>query len=51
MLGGAVRTNRHAMIDETTRAELQPMAIDVLFMSCDGLRSRTGSPRPTAKST
>jgi DeoR family fructose operon transcriptional repressor len=26
VLGGAVRTKRHAMVDETTRDELQPMA-------------------------
>ena len=37
VLGGAVRTNTLAMVDDTTRAELQHMAIDVLFISCDGL--------------
>ncbi len=46
VLGGAVRTNRHAMVDETTRAELQPMAIDVLFMSCDGLSFQHGLTTP-----
>src|SRR3954454_1348869 len=37
VLGGAVRTKRLAMVDETTSAELQHMAIDVLSASCDGL--------------
>jgi DeoR family fructose operon transcriptional repressor len=46
VLGGAVRTARHAMVDETTRAELQPMAIDVLFMSCDGLSFQHGLTTP-----
>lgn len=46
VLGGAVRTNRHAMVDETTRAELQPMSVDVLFMSCDGLSFPHGLTTP-----
>jgi DeoR family transcriptional regulator, fructose operon transcriptional repressor len=46
VLGGSVRTNRHAMVDETTRSELQPMAIDVLFMSCDGLSFQHGLTTP-----
>ena len=46
VLGGAVRTNRHAMVDETTRAELQPMAFDVLFFSCDGLSFQHGLTTP-----
>jgi DeoR family transcriptional regulator, fructose operon transcriptional repressor len=46
VLGGAVRTKRHAMVDDTTRAELQPMAIDVLFMSCDGLSFQHGLTTP-----
>jgi DeoR family transcriptional regulator, fructose operon transcriptional repressor len=46
VLGGEVRTNRLAMVDETTRAELQPMAIDVLFMSCDGLSFQHGLTTP-----
>ena len=46
VLGGSVRTKRHAMVDETTRAELQPMAIDVLFMSCDGLSFQHGLTTP-----
>ena len=46
VLGGAVRTKRLAMVDETTRAELQHMAIDVLFMSCDGLSYQHGLTTP-----
>jgi DeoR family transcriptional regulator, fructose operon transcriptional repressor len=46
VLGGAVRTKRHAMVDEVTRAELQHMAIDVLFMSCDGLSFQHGLTTP-----
>jgi DeoR family fructose operon transcriptional repressor len=46
VLGGSVRTKRHAMVDDTTRAELQPMAIDVLFMSCDGLSFQHGLTTP-----
>ncbi|MDX6655988.1 MAG: DeoR family transcriptional regulator, fructose operon transcriptional repressor [Solirubrobacteraceae bacterium] len=46
VLGGAVRTNRHAMVDETTKAELQHMAIDVVFMSCDGLSFQHGLTTP-----
>jgi DeoR family fructose operon transcriptional repressor len=46
VLGGAVRTNRHAMVDDTTRGELQHMAIDVLFMSCDGLSFQHGLTTP-----
>jgi len=46
VLGGAVRTKRHAMVDDTTRAELEHMAIDVLFMSCDGLSFQHGLTTP-----
>jgi DeoR family transcriptional regulator, fructose operon transcriptional repressor len=46
VLGGAVRTSRHAMVDDTTRAELEPMAIDVVFMSCDGLSFQHGLTTP-----
>jgi DeoR family fructose operon transcriptional repressor len=46
VLGGAVRTKRLAMVDETTPAELQHMAIDVLFMSCDGLSFQHGLTTP-----
>ena len=34
------------MVDDTTRAELQHMAIDVLFMSCDGLSFQHGLTTP-----
>jgi DeoR family fructose operon transcriptional repressor len=46
VLGGSVRTNRHSMVDETTRDELRPMAIDVLFISCDGLSFQHGLTTP-----
>jgi DeoR family transcriptional regulator, fructose operon transcriptional repressor len=46
VLGGSVRTKRHAMVDDTTRAELQHMAIDTLFMSCDGLSFQHGLTTP-----
>src|SRR5947208_11156792 len=46
VLGGAVRTKRLAMVDETTRSELEDMAVDVLFMSCDGLSFQHGLTTP-----
>ncbi len=46
VLGGAVRTNTLAMVDDTTRAELQNMAIDILFISCDGLSFQHGLTTP-----
>ena len=46
VLGGSVRTNTFAMVDEPGRVELQKMAIDVLFISCDGLSFRHGLTTP-----
>src|SRR3954469_17960188 len=46
VLGGAVRTKRRTMADETTREQLQHMAVDVLFMSCDGLSFQHGLTTP-----
>jgi DeoR family fructose operon transcriptional repressor len=46
VLGGSVRTKRLAMVDQTARAELQHMAIDVLFVSCDGLSFQHGLTTP-----
>jgi DeoR family transcriptional regulator, fructose operon transcriptional repressor len=46
VLGGAVRTNTLAMVDDTTRAELEHLAIDVLFFSCDGLSFQHGLTTP-----
>jgi DeoR family fructose operon transcriptional repressor len=46
VLGGSVRTKRHAMVDDTTRGELEHMAIDVLFVSCDGLSIQHGLTTP-----
>src|SRR5205814_2451073 len=40
------RTNTLAMVDDTTRSELEHMAIDVLFMSCDGLSFQHGLTTP-----
>ena len=39
-------TSRFAMVDDSGRLELQNMAIDVLFMSCDGLSFRHGLTTP-----
>ncbi|HEX8857323.1 MAG TPA: DeoR/GlpR family DNA-binding transcription regulator [Thermoleophilaceae bacterium] len=46
VLGGGVRTKRLAMVDDTTRRELEHMAIDVLFISCDGLSFKHGLTTP-----
>jgi DeoR family fructose operon transcriptional repressor len=46
VLGGAVRTNTYAMIDVTARESLETMAVDVLFISCDGLSFRRGLTTP-----
>jgi DeoR family transcriptional regulator, fructose operon transcriptional repressor len=46
VLGGSVRTNTLAMVDESGRADLQNMAIDVLFISCDGLSFEHGLTTP-----
>ena len=46
VLGGAVRTNTFAMVDDTAVAELAGMAIDVLFISCDGLSFQHGLTTP-----
>jgi DeoR family transcriptional regulator, fructose operon transcriptional repressor len=46
VLGGSVRTKRLSMVDETSRDELRDMAIDVLFISCDGLSFKHGLTTP-----
>jgi DeoR family fructose operon transcriptional repressor len=46
VLGGAVRTNTLAMVDDAAREELEHMAIDVLFISCDGLSFQHGLTTP-----
>ena len=46
VLGGSVRTKRLSMVDETSRDELHDMAIDVLFISCDGLSFKHGLTTP-----
>ncbi len=46
VLGGACGRTRWRWSTQTTRAELQPMAIDVLFISCDGLSFQHGLTTP-----
>ena len=46
VLGGALRTDTHSMVDETARAELRYMVVDVLFISCDGLAFEQGLTTP-----
>jgi DeoR family fructose operon transcriptional repressor len=46
VLGGGVRTNTFAMVDNTALAALRNMAVDVLFISCDGLSFRRGLTTP-----
>jgi DeoR family transcriptional regulator, fructose operon transcriptional repressor len=46
VLGGTVRPNTLAMVDETACAELAEMAIDTLFISCDGLSFKHGLTTP-----
>ena len=46
VLGGAVRTNTFAMIDAAALLAVRNMAVDVLFISCDGLSFRRGLTTP-----
>ncbi len=46
VLGGSVRTNTLAMVDETASSQLQNMTVNVVFMSCDGLSSKRGLTTP-----
>jgi DeoR family fructose operon transcriptional repressor len=46
VLGGAVRPNTLAMVDDTGCAELSQLAIDTLFISCDGLSFKHGLTTP-----
>jgi DeoR family fructose operon transcriptional repressor len=46
VLGGAVRPKTLAMVDDTGCAELADMAIDTLFLSCDGLSFKHGLTTP-----
>lgn len=46
VLGGQVRTNTFAMVDVTARAALLDVAVDVLFISCDGLSFQRGLTTP-----
>ena len=46
VLGGGVSTNTFAMTDATAVAMVQSMAVDVLFISCDGLSFNRGLTTP-----
>jgi DeoR family fructose operon transcriptional repressor len=46
VLGGAVRPKTLAMVDDTGCAELADLAIDTLFISCDGLSFKHGLTTP-----
>ena len=46
VLGGAVRTNTYAMVDTAARAALLGIAVDVTFISCDGLSFQRGLTTP-----
>lgn len=46
LLGGAVQNNTLAMIDATARQALHGIAVNVLFISCDGLSFRRGLTTP-----
>lgn len=46
VLGGGVRGNTFAMVDATAVSAVKQMAVDVLFISCDGLSFRRGLTTP-----
>ena len=46
VLGGAVRTNTFAMVDAAAVTAVRSLAVDVLFISCDGLSFRRGLTTP-----
>jgi DeoR family transcriptional regulator, fructose operon transcriptional repressor len=46
VLGGGVRTNTFAMVDATAVSAVRNMAVDVLFISCDGMSFRRGLTTP-----
>jgi len=46
VLGGGVRTNTFAMVDANALLAVRMMAVDVLFISCDGLSFRRGLTTP-----
>lgn len=46
VLGGAVRTNTYAMVDAAAVGTVHSLAVDVLFISCDGLSFRRGLTTP-----
>ncbi|MEO1064956.1 MAG: DeoR/GlpR family DNA-binding transcription regulator [Actinomycetota bacterium] len=46
VIGGKVRKNTLAMVDATAVAAVEPLTVDALFISCDGLSSSSGLSTP-----
>jgi len=46
VLGGKVRKNTLAMVDSAAIAAIAPLAVDTLFISCDGLSAQNGLSTP-----
>ena len=46
VLGGKVRKNTLAMVDASVVAAVEPIHVDTLFISCDGLTAETGLTTP-----
>lgn len=46
VLGGKVRKNTMAMVDSEAIAALEPLTVDTLFISCDGLAPTVGLTTP-----
>ncbi|MEM8902081.1 MAG: DeoR/GlpR family DNA-binding transcription regulator [Actinomycetota bacterium] len=46
VLGGKVRKNTLAMVDATAVAAVEPLSVDTLFISCDGMSPAVGLSTP-----
>ncbi|NNE11547.1 MAG: DeoR/GlpR transcriptional regulator [Ilumatobacter sp.] len=46
VIGGKVRKNTLAMVDAVAVAAVEPMHVDTLFISCDGMSAETGLTTP-----
>ncbi len=46
VIGGKVRKNTLAMVDATAVAAVEPLAVDALFISCDGMSEAGGLTTP-----
>lgn len=46
VVGGKVRKNTLAMVDAAAVAAIEPLAVDTLFVSCDGLTASNGLSTP-----